>query len=434
VDTDTVTTNLPPKRPRSRRGGARFVSSRIGTLPSGTYTDPAQPGLQLRVRTTKRHIIGSWLHRFKFRGCETRVLIGHFPETTLEAARRIVREQREQLSQGMDPRRGAPRRRTAYGARTLSAAAAGADHTVDFLVTEFIERYLRPNRKRPQHAEHILRKNVLAEWHYRDARSIKPREVILLLDGIVSRGCSVLANRTASLLGQLFKFGVHRGIVDSSPVQLLMAPGGKEKPRQRVLSDQELAAFLSDPKACTRFARLAHVITLLLLTGQRRGELAAAEWKHVDFNAATWFIPAENAKTARDTLVPLAPWALQEFGSLRQYARKSRWVLPTVGRATAGGRHIHPQQLTTSLVRCMPRFRRVGIQKFTLHDLRRTCRTGLARLGIEPHIAERVLGHTQGRIAATYDVHNYAVEKRRALESWATHLAGLKPAVGPPKG
>ena len=428
MDTEKVTTRFG-RSARSGRGGARFVSSRIATLPRGTYTDPAQPGLQLRVCTTKRHTIRSWLHRFRFRGGETRVLVGHFPETTLEAARHMVRAQREQLSQGVDPRQAAPRRRVTHGARTLSAAAAGANHTVDFLVAEFIERYLRPHRKRPEQAEHILRKNVLPEWHYRDARSIKPREVIALLDGIVSRGCRVLANRTASILGQLFKFGIHRGIVDSSPVQLLMAPGGKERPRQRVLSDQELTAFLANPKACTRFARLTHVIMLLLLTGQRRGELVGAEWKHIDFNASTWFIPAENAKTARDTQVPLSAWALQEFEALRQDARNSKWVLPTVGRAQAGRRHIHPQQLTTSLIRCVLRFRRAGIEKFTLHDLRRTCRTGLARLGVEPHIAERVLGHAQGRIAATYDVHSYAEEKRLALERWATHLARLKPLV-----
>jgi integrase len=97
-------------------------------------------------------------------------------------------------------------------------------------------------------------------------------------------------------------------------------------------------------------------------------------------------------------------------------------VLPT---ASGEDRHVHPQQFTTSLERCARRFKQAGIASFTLHDLRRTCRTGLARLKVPPHIAERVLGHAQGRIAATYDVHSYLDEKQAALEAWAAHLETL---------
>src|SRR4249919_2885728 len=66
---------------------ARFVASRVGSLPPGTYTDPGQPGLQLRVCSNAAGTTRSWLFRFQFRGAESRILIGHFPETTLEAAR-----------------------------------------------------------------------------------------------------------------------------------------------------------------------------------------------------------------------------------------------------------------------------------------------------------------------------------------------------------
>jgi len=67
----------------------------------------------------------------------------------------------------------------------------------------------------------ILKKDVLSVWHGRDARTIKPREVVDLLDGIVGRGSPVQANRTATYIGQMFKFGIHRTIVDDSPVKLL---------------------------------------------------------------------------------------------------------------------------------------------------------------------------------------------------------------------
>jgi integrase len=86
---------------------------------------------------------------------------------------------------------------------------------------------------------------------------------------------------------------------------------------------------------------------------------------------------------------------------------------------------VDPKLYTRRIARCLKRFGKLGIAPFTLHDLRRTCRTGLARLKIEPHIAERVLNHAQERIAGTYDVYNYLDEKRAALDKWATHLRSL---------
>jgi len=296
---------------------------------------------------------------------------------------------------------------------------------VNFLITEFLERHVKVTRKRPEYAERILRQEVLSQWQGRDARTITAREVIELLDGIVDRGSAVMANRTAALLGQLFKFGIHRAIVDDSPVKLLYRPGGKEKPRERALTDKELKAFLANPRAACRFERLERAIRILLLTGQRRGELALARWSEIDLVTGTWRIPDENAKGGRGHLVPLTPMAVEQFRELKAAADNSEFVLPEPG----GTAPINPKQLTRSLAKCRARFKKCGIAAFTLHDLRRTCRTGLARLKIEPHIAERVLNHAQERISGTYDTHDYMTEKRAALETWAAHLAGLELAA-----
>ncbi len=94
-------------------------------------------------------------------------------------------------------------------------------------------------------------------------------------------------------------------------------PGGKEKARERTLTDKELTAFLRDPVACTRFERLASVVTLLLLTGQRRGEITAARWPHFDFDSAIWTIPAELSKNGKEHKVPLSPVAIQILTELR---------------------------------------------------------------------------------------------------------------------
>jgi integrase len=415
---------------RGVQGGYKgFTATRIATLLPGRYKDPGQKSLYLLVRDRQDgKLTRTWLHRIKFKGADTFLQLGHFPETSLEEARNDIRDQRELLAKGIDPRQAAPRRTTRRSAQTLSSAATaitGSAHSIETLVHEFLERYVKPSRKRPEYAKAIFDRDVLTEqaWKGRDARTIKPREVIELLDRIVERGSKVMANRTAALLSQLFRFGVHRAIVETSPVQLLMRPGGKEKPRDRTLTDDELKAFLADPREACRFPRLAHVILILLLTGQRRGELALARWREVDFRARSWTIPPENSKTGRGHVVPLSDWAVEEFRLLKKAAKRSPWVLPASDPTLS----LDAKLLTRGLAKCQKRFGKLAIEPFTLHDLRRTCRTGLAKLRVEPHIAERVLNHAQERIPGTYDVHDYLDEKRAALDQWAERLHTLRP-------
>jgi hypothetical protein len=144
---------------------------------------------------------------------------------SLADARERAHELRRTLDRGIDPRRARPlgRRETA-DITTAKGSPPANRHSVEHLVGEFTQRYLRPHRKRPKYAEDILARDVLPEWTDRDARTIEPGEVIDLLDKIVDRGSPVAANRTASLLTQLFKFGVHRRLVPSNPVQLFSHP------------------------------------------------------------------------------------------------------------------------------------------------------------------------------------------------------------------
>jgi integrase len=400
----------------------RLTARRVATLGPGDHTDPSTQGLQLRVREKATGMSRTWLFRYRWRGEWVRLTFGHYPGTDLVEARETANSLRKKIDEGIDPRRSRPKRTPKASPLPLSAAVSSSDkHSVEFLVSEFTARHLRATRKRPEQAERILQKDILPEWMGRDARTIEPHEVIELLDKIVDRGSLVMANRVATILTQLFKFGIHRRIVKTSPVQLLYRPGGKEKPRERTLTDDELKVFLRDPKAATRFQRLASAMTILLLTGQRRGELAFARWAEIDFEKNIWTIPPEHSKTGRGHVVPLSDWAVREFEALKRIAKRSAYVLP----ANGGSKPIDPKQLTRGVARCQTRMQELGIDSFTLHDLRRTCRTGLSRLKIQPHIAERVLNHVQERIAGTYDLWAYADEKRDALNKWAAHLQML---------
>jgi integrase len=413
---------------RGHERGQRLTASRVPALPAGDHTDPGCQGLQLRVREKASGASRTWLYRYRWRGEWVRLTIGHYPGTDLAEARDLVVGLRKKIAAGIDPRRAMPRRNPEAPALP---ARGGNRHSIEYLVSEFVERHLRTTRKKPEYAQRALELNVLTEWKGRDARTIEPREVIDLLDKIVDRGARVMANRVAGLLGQLFKFGIHRAIVETSPVQLLYRPGGKEKPRDRALDDDELAALLTHLDDVCRSPRTAAVLRILLLTGQRRGELTAARWVNVDLKAKTWTIPAEDSKTGVGHVVPLSTWAVSEFELLKRLAGKSAFVVPVED----GSAPADPKLVTRSVARCLTTWKKHGVAAWTPHDLRRTCRTGLSRLkdehgraAVPPHIAERVLNHAQDRIAGTYDTHSYLDEKRDALEKWATHLQSLASA------
>lgn len=401
-------------------GFTRLTKARVESLRPGTkqrdLSDPERRGLVLRIEPSGSKL---WLFRYKFGGKPHRLALGSYPGMSLALARAEAQAHRELLDRGVDPRTARRARRPA----PLSAAAVlGNKHSIEFLAHEFVERHVKPNRRRPEYVERILARDVLSEWQGRDARTITPREVIELLDGIVARGSRVMANRTASLLAQMFKFGIHRAIVENSPVMLLYRPGGKERPRSRALSEEELKAFVQNLDDACRFQRLPHVLRVLLLTLQRRSELALAEWREFDLKEKTWTIPDAHAKAGKGHVLPLSDWAVEELKKLKVMSDGSRYVLPGAEKSAP----IDPKYITRSVARCLKRFKKHGVAAFAPHDLRRTGRTGLARLGVKVDIAERVLNHARERMEATYDVHDYVEEKREALDKWAQYLAGLR--------
>ena len=127
------------------------------------------------------------------------------------------------------------------------------------------------------------------------------------------------------------------------------------------------------------------------------------------------------ARPAAGMWCPIPAAIVDDFAWLKREAEKSPFVLP----ADDNSKPVDAKLLTRSLARWQNTLAKKGFEPFTLHDLRRTCRTGLARLKIAPHVAERVLNHAQEKIAGTYDVHDYMDEKREALGKWADHLNGL---------
>ena len=184
----------------------------------------------------------------------------------------------------------------------------------------------------------------------------------------------------------------------------------REKSRSRVLNDQELGAIL---KAARDFAfPYGAIVELLALTGQRREEVAQMQWDEVDEVTWTWCIPAERSKNGRAHIVHLSEQALEV---IRRCPRNNALVFATVrgNRAQDFGKHkARLDQLA-------------GVTGWWLHDLRRTLVSGLARLGVPPHVADKILNHQSGTIsgvAAVYQRHEFLAEQKQALEIWGKHV------------
>lgn len=369
------------------------------------------------------------------------------------------RAQRE-LENHLDPIEERAKRQEAEQRAREEHAGTGA---VADLVEQFVHRKLRAERwdegrsqwtrddktktkarKRPEAAAALLgyvdraavvpkrrRKTavatLLSQYGKLNARDLTKRQLIALLDDIVDRGAPITANRTYALLKQLFDWAAAKDLIPASPMAGIERPGGEERPRERVLTVDEVKAFWSNvdnPKAeMAAPTRLA--LKLLLVTAQRRGELTFAKWSHFDLAAKLWTIPVELLKTSHARrqkpephLVPLSPLALELLDQLKAITGGGTYALPA--RADKKKDRPYSERVLSRAVRENARL--LGIPHFTPHDLRRTAASHMTKLKIPRLHVEKVLNHATGDIAEVYDRHDYLVEKRAALEHWCDEL------------
>jgi integrase len=377
-------------------------------------------------------------YRYKRDGKSTVVVLGEFSDRFRVADIHALHGRCVQaVEAGGDPRALV----AAYHRSALPAAAQVADGpTVGDVVEEFLTHYAAKHRKQPEAARALLARNVLPHIGARPAASIRKRDLILLLDKIVARGSPVLANRVQALLKQCFAVAADRDLVESVPTVPRKPVGGDEAARTRVLSDAEVRVLWRglDKHAKPRrpdgsFPRgklsrpLALALKLQLVTAQRRGEIAAAGWADITSEVVTvgrkretrhtWHIPAN--KSDRPHAVPLSALALELLDELRSITGDGEFWLPS---ARTGEPMVERARSIGAAARTMREI--LAMADWRAHDLRRTARTNLSRLGVREEVAERVLNHAPAdRMVATYNQHAYQAEMREALDLWSAHLA-----------
>jgi integrase len=209
-------------------------------------------------------------------------------------------------------------------------------------------------------------------------------------------------------LKTLFRWSVCRAIIDFSPAEGI-ASNYRETSRDRVLTDEELAPIVIAARQMP--SPYGGIIELLALTGQRRNEVARLRWDELDEKTRIWSIPGSRTKNKKTHMVHLSEQAWQVVKN----RPKRTYVFATTGTnpfsAFAKGK-----QALDELC---------GISGWRVHDLRRTVVSGMARLGIPPHVADKILNHQAGTIsgvAAVYQRHKFLAERKDALDRWGVHV------------
>jgi integrase len=258
----------------------------------------------------------------------------------------------------------------------------------------------------------ILRRDLVDRLGSRSIHAISKREIIDLVNAVVDRGSPVGANKTLKVARSFFGWCVGRAILERSPCDGVRAPT-VERARDRVLSDWELSEVI---RAARRLGGpYGAIVEVLALTGQRRDEVARMSWDELDLERRVWALPAGRTKNDKPHIVQLPDAAAAVIGA---QPRTGRLVFSRNGVAPIGGFSSQKRRLDDLC----------GVSHWRLHDLRRTMVSGMARLGVAPHVADKILNHVAGTIsgvAAVYQRHEFLKERRDALERWGEHVEGL---------
>jgi integrase len=359
----------------------------------------------------------AWVLRYRFGGKPSELTIGRYPEIPLARARELATEARAKIQQGVDVARE----------KQLANLERAAAKSFRQLASDYMDRAfpaLAANtiKQRRQHIEKI----IVPKLGRLAARDVTTGDVVALIETVGQRSTSV-AELVFTAISEIFKHGVARHAVTANPcagISIYAICGKREPVRQRLkLTAAELRAIL--PALPSIGAQNALSVKILLATCTRIGELARAEWAHIDFDRAEWFVPDANSKTGRGFTVPLPPAVVSWFKELQTFACGSPFVLPA-RRARrrhhfGGDVHFEPRALNAMLHKLCDK---LGdrVRRFTPHDLRSTARSHLAALGVNVLVAERCLNHSLGGLIAIYDQHDYMTERRVALELWTNFI------------
>lgn len=360
-------------------------------------------GIKVSPKGTK-----AWIYRYKINDKTEKISLGHYPNMSLADAKRKFLELKQLKLTGMNPK------------QFLEINKEDEKTTITTLITHWYSNYIVKHRKQPLQIRQIIDADILPLLGQRNIEELEAKDITKALDKIVSRGSSAHANKVLSTIKQVLNYAVSRGELKANPAALIRARdiGGIEKPRERFLTIDEIKQlwhFIDEGKHNTSL-QIKNAIKILLLTGVRTGELRLAKWKEFDFENSLWTIPASNTKNGISMRIHLSELVKLLFKELFNCSM-SEYVIS----GSDGLNLISDRALPTAIHRLQ---KRIGILKWTAHDLRRTFATQLGEaLNIDPVVIEKCLGHKMPKIMATYNKNEMLLQRKEALNKWSEFVS-----------
>jgi integrase len=374
----------------------RLTKSAIDALPSSksdiVYWDAGCPGFGIKITPKGRKGgAGSRLRKYT---------IGPYGRLTLHQARGAAQKVFAAKLEGRDP-----------AAEKRAARRRILTDRVEDLLETFIGQRLSQNRSASEIAR-LLHREIGKPWAGRSIHEISKRDVVEVVTCIEQRGAPVAANKALKATKTFLRWCVGRAVLDQSPAEGVPLPS-KEVARDRVLDDNELAHVILAARKIG--GPYGGIVELLALTGQRREEVARLQREELDLARRVWTLPKSRTKNAKVHIVHLS---YQSMALLKRAGQRGPYVLSLLGTK--------PFQEFSRVKRRLDELS--GVTGWRLHDLRRTCVSGMARLGIAPHVADKILNHQSGTIsgvAAVYQRHEFLAERQEAVERWGAHVAKI---------
>lgn len=360
-------------------------------------------GVRVSKAGTKTFIL-----MYRHRGRPRRLTLGRYPVLSLADARTKATEALLTINQGADP-------------ALAEQAVDDPAYQFDAVATSFVTRHcnVRNKASTAKETERLLNKHFVSAWKKRDVRDIRQSHINEILDALVADDKPSEANHALGVIKTLFRWCMDRDMIAVSPCMKVKKPA-KHGSRARVLSEDELKVVWGVLDA--EGYPFGTMTKLLILTGQRRGEVTQMRWSQLDLNAKTWTIPAELSKNGREHLLPLSDHAMAVIESVPK--QDNDLLFPARGNG---------ENVVSGFTRAKNRLDKLsGVSGWTLHDLRRTTATFLGKLDTPPHVIERVLNHVSGSfagVAGVYNRHPYFDEMQKALQAWGSHVASLTAVV-----
>jgi len=395
----------------------KAVEAKIKGAP-GRFADGE--GLYLVVPKSGRPY---WMLRYTANSKRKEMTLSRCDDLSLADARAKAAETSSQHRNGLDPLL-ARKRETQISIKTVD------DLFDDWYLT------LVKKLKFPNIPERVYRKDIAPHIGQASLKEISPRDIRTVLQAIVKSNRPTIANDALIYCKQLFNHGIKLDVIDNNPASAFSYSdaGGEEKSKNRFLSKAELLKFF---RICREnsdsFSRENYLACALLVTlGVRKSELAQAPWQEFDLSEATWKLPKERSKSGVPITIPLPVAAVKWLEELQVRAFDSKYVFPnrrssqypymgadTLNRAISKlfGREPGKKKQPPNKMGDMPHF--------TVHDLRRTCRSLLAANGVSSHVAERCLNHKLKGVEGVYNQYDYFDERREALTLLSSVIAPL---------